>query len=426
MQFEIVLDYFLKQWYYSLLGDGMELLYALIGLLFGIIISMLFFQKKFAKVELERLDQYRLHTDLKANYSSLQTSYTLEQKHQTEKLEQLEQSKKNLEKEFEQLSQTLLSQQSIKNEKNMLTLLQPLQQQIQMFQQQVQNVHVAQTKDSALLIKELSTMHSLNQQMHNDALNLTKALKGENKTQGNWGEVVLERLLESVGLQKGINYTTQTSFTVSQAKRLQPDVIVSLPENREVIIDSKVTLTAYERYVSTDDEPLKQEALKEHIRAILSHINGLSAKEYEAIEEVHSLDFVVMFLPVESAFITAINFDETIITKAIEKNIILATPSTLLAVLRIIRTLWHQENQNTNALEIAKKAGQMYDKLIGFSQDFENVGTHMARAQKSYDDAFNKFSTGRGNLVKQAQDLKALGVAPKKEFSASLLSSHDE
>src|SRR5690606_7410706 len=253
-----------------------------------------------------------------------------------------------------------------------------------------------------------------------DAINLTRALKGDNKVQGSWGEMILERLLEKSGLVRGREYDVQVSFSDAQGRRQQPDVIIRLPEDRHVIIDSKVSLTAYERYCTAEDEAERMAALREHCASLRNHCRGLAAKSYQHLG-IRTLDFVLLFVPIGPADSEAVRHEPELFGYALERNIVIVTPSTLLATLRTIHNIWRFEHQNRHALEIAEKAGRLYDKFVGFVADLDEVGRRLAAAQRAHEDAFRKLSHGRGNLVKTAEDIKALGARAAKSLPAELV-----
>jgi DNA recombination protein RmuC len=271
------------------------------------------------------------------------------------------------------------------------------------------------------LIKEVQRLQELNQKIGEDAANLTKALKGDAKTQGTWGEIILERILEESGLRKGIEYDSQGGFRDTDGKLLKPDVVVHLPEEKDIIIDSKVSLVAYEKYVRTEDADERDRAVKDHLISINAHLKSLESKRYDELPGIKSLDFVLMFIPIESAFMLAIDKDSEIFRKAFDQNIMIVSPSTLLVTLRTIQSIWRYEYQNKNALEIAEKAGNLYDKFVGFVADLEKLGDQIDNAQKAYDGAHNKLISGKGNLVSRAQTLIDLGVKSRKRLPASVI-----
>lgn len=261
----------------------------------------------------------------------------------------------------------------------------------------------------------------LNQSLSQDAKNLTRALKGSSKAQGNWGELVLERVLEASGLRKGEEYDVQESHTRDDGSRAQPDVVVHLPEDRHLVVDAKVSLTAYEDFASAETEEDRQRAIKRHLDSIRAHIKGLSDKNYQALYGLKSLDFVLMFIPIEPAFMLGVTHDRELFMDAWQKNVLLVSPSTLLFVVRTVAHLWRQEAQNRNAQDIAKRGAELYDKLVGFVEDLESLGNRLHQAQKEYDAAHSKLTGGRGNVIRQAEMLKQLGVKPTKALPAALV-----
>ncbi len=257
--------------------------------------------------------------------------------------------------------------------------------------------------------------------MTKEANNLTRALKGDSKTQGNWGEFILESILEKSGLVKDREYTIQTSIKNDEGKLLRPDVIINLPENKSMVIDSKVSLTAYEQYVSSEDDAERIKYLSDHVVSVKNHMKRLSPKEYQNLYGLQSLDFVLMFIPIEPAFAAAVQSDSNIFYEAFEKNIVIVSPTTLLATLRTISSLWKQEKQNRNAIEIAKQSGELYDKFVGFMEDLVSIGNNLKQTKDNYDKAMNKLVEGRGNLVKRVENIKQLGAKATKSLPNSLL-----
>jgi DNA recombination protein RmuC len=282
-------------------------------------------------------------------------------------------------------------------------------------------VYVSESKDRASLSAELNILKQINQRMSEEAVNLTSALKGGSQTQGAWGQLALERVLEMSGLEKGREYEIQVHTHDEEGNRFLPDVIVRLPEKRDVVIDSKVSLTAYERYCSTGNEEEKRTAMKAHLTSVRQHIAELGAKRYQDLREVRTLDFVLLFIPVEAAFVLAIKEDASLFREAFEKNIILVCPSTLLVTLRTVANIWRYERQNRNAVKIAKQAGALHDKFVSFVNTLEEVGRSLKKASDSYEEAYRQLATGRGNLVGRAEAFKALGVKAGKSFSQSVL-----
>jgi DNA recombination protein RmuC len=362
--------------------------------------------------------------ELHANIATLTAQLEAQQVQSIEKMALLNDAKDQLSNQFKVLANSIFEEKSRQfNEQNQSSLdniLSPLKIKLHEFQGKVEEVYVQEGKERSALAQQVKQLMELNQQLSSDAHNLTNALKGQAKTQGNWGEFILERVLENAGLIKGNHYKTQESHTREDGTRAQPDVIVYLPEGKHLVIDSKVSIVAYNDYANSDDEAMKNAALKRHIESIKTHIAQLSSKNYHDLYQLKSLDFVIMFIPIEPAFMLAVTQDSEIWQQAWTKNVLLVSPSTLLFVVRTISHLWRQEQQTQNAQDIAKRGGQLYDKLVGFVADLEEVGKRMQQAQKSYDDAFGKFTTGQGNVIAQAQKLKSLGIKTNKSLPASL------
>lgn len=345
--------------------------------------------------------------------------------------EKLEEQKKQLEelqqtftKEFENLANKILEEKSVKfteqNQKNIKNILQPLQERIQLFEQKVDLTHKENIRQNATLREQLQNLQNQNLKITQEAENLTRALKGDSKMQGNWGELVLERVLEKSGLEKDREYSVQQSFTREDGSRVLPDVIINLPNGNKMIVDSKVSLTDYERYVNAE-EAQREGFLKEHVNSLRRHVEQLSAKKYEDLYEMESPDFVLMFVPIETAFSIAINADSDLYNKAFERNIVIVTPSTLLATLRTIDSMWSNEKQRRNAVEIARQAGALYDKFEGFVSDLTKVGKKMDEAKDEYKGAMNKLVEGRGNILTSIEKLKKMGAKAKKSIPEALL-----
>ncbi len=353
--------------------------------------------------------------------TSLQNQNELVKQHLEDKIQTLAHTKDELKKEFENLANKIFESNSTKSNENINLVLKPFKEQLQSFGTRVNEIHTAQTKESSTLLNEIKTLKELNSQISNDAINLTNALKGQNKTQGDWGEMILSKILEQTGLREGKEYSVQGSFTDSDGKRLRPDVILHLPENKDIIIDSKVSLISYLNYVEATSEEGKSKATKELIGSLKTHIKDLSGKRYEDIEQVNTLDFVLLFIPIEGAFMLAVSNDNTLFKLAFENNIMLVSPSTLFVTLRTIENIWRYEHQNENAQLISKKAGDLYDKFASFVKDIEDIGLNIDRTKKAYDGAMNKLSSGRGNIIRRAEEFKSLGVQTKKQINTKLL-----
>ncbi|KXK56780.1 MAG: DNA recombination protein RmuC [Chlorobi bacterium OLB5] len=373
------------------------------------------------ETETERAKVIELGNELassKADYRNLENKLA-EQKNEIEEL----QSK--FTKEFENLASKILEEKSRKftdqNKENLDIILTPLKERISEFEKKVNEVYISETKERSALAEQLKYLHELNKQMSEEANNLTRALKGDTKTQGNWGEFILESILEKSGLEKGREFVIQSTIRSDDGSNLRPDVIINLPDNKSMIIDSKVSLTAYESYCSAEENGLKEKSASEHIHSIRRHIKGLSPKEYQNLYGLNSLDFVLMFIPIEPAFALAVQNDPALFYDAFEKNIVIVSPSTLLATLRTISSIWKQEKQNRNALEIAKKGGELYDKLSGFVDDLIEVGTRMKKANESYEGAMKKLSEGRGNIISRAENLKLMGAKASKAIDQRII-----
>ncbi|EGR0064808.1 DNA recombination protein RmuC [Vibrio parahaemolyticus] len=341
-----------------------------------------------------------------------------------EKLEILEQAEVRLKQQFEHLANQLFEEKTAKvdlqNRQSLEGLLSPLKEQLEGFKKQVNDSFSQEAKERHTLVHELKNLQRLNEQMTREAVNLTQALKGDNKQQGNWGEVVLARVLAESGLREGHEYETQVNLQSEAGKRYQPDVIVHLPQNKQVVVDSKMALVAYERYFNAETDAERDRALSAHLTALRAHIKGLSMKDYHKLKGIQSLDYVLMFIPVEPAFQVAIQADPSLIKDAMEQNIILVSPTTLLVALRTIDNLWRNERQNENAKLIAQRATKLYDKLRLFIDDMEGLGGALDRANQTYQGAMNKLATGRGNVIRQAESFRQLGVEIKRPISSDL------
>ena len=342
-----------------------------------------------------------------------------------EKLEQFNESKKQLTDQFRNLAQDILEEKSqrfaTQNQQNLDLILKPLQEKISDFRKRVDDVYSEEVKERASLQAEIHNLTALNLQMSQDANALTKALRGDSKAQGNWGELVLETILENCGLRKGHEFDVQDTQRTEEGNVVYPDVVIHLPESKHVVIDSKVSIAAYTRFVQTDDPDVQKLELTAHVSSIRAHMNGLSAKNYQSLYGLGSIDFVLMFIPIEPAFLAAIGHQSNLFQDALAKNIVLVCPSTLHATVRTIAHVWRQEHQNRNALEIARLCGAMYDKFVGFVDDLDGVGKSISQTQKNYDEAYKKLTTGNGNLVRSAQRVKELGVKPNKSLPNTLI-----
>ncbi len=374
-----------------------------------------------AKLQESQRQAGQYHADL----TGLKTSLAEQSKQSAEKIALLSNAREQLKHEFQHLAQRIFEEKSNtfskQNRASIDQLISPLREQLGDFKKRVEDVYDKEARDRAALQAEINHLKELNQRIGREALNLTRALKGDSKTRGNWGEVVLERVLEASGLQRGREYEVQVSCADPQGRRYQPDVIVRLPEGKDVIIDAKVSLRDYEAFFNSEDPAEKEAALRAHVEALRTHLRQLAAKDYQDLEGVRSLDFVLMFIPVEAAFLAAVEKDGGIFGEAFEKNIMLVSPSTLLVTLRTIQNIWRYEYQNRYALEIAKKGGALYDKFVGFIGALEEIGHQLDKAKAAYRSAFDRLATGRGNLVRRSQELKAMGVKAGKELPARIV-----
>lgn len=364
--------------------------------------------------------------------SQLQSEHARQEelnKAQTEKIQLLENTEKRLNEQFENLANKIFQAKSEtfsqQNRQGINDLLSPLKQQIEGFKKQISDQYVREGQERASLKTEILSLQKLNQKITEEASALTKALKGDNKQQGNWGEMVLEKILEESGLREGHEYVTQESLKNEQGKTYQPDVVVHLPQEKDIVIDSKVSLSAYERYYSEQDDSLKTAHLKEHVNSIKGHVRELGKKNYHDLQGIKTLDYVLMFIPIESAFLLAIEEAPELVKLAMDNNILIVSPTNLLVALRTINNIWQYEYQNQNAQEIAKKAGDLYDKFHGFITDMEKLGENLGTVQKRYQEATAKLYQGRGNLVKRIEDFRKLGVQSNKKLDAKVLAKAD-
>ena len=327
--------------------------------------------------------------------------------------------------QFENLANKILEEKTLKfteqNQHNLKNILNPLQEKITDFEKKVENTHKESIDYHAALRQQILGLKEMNLQMSKETLNLTKALKGDSKIQGNWGELVLERVLEKSGLEKGREYEIQKSFTTEEGNRVQPDVIINLPDGKKMIVDSKVSLTAYEKYINEEDDEQKNSFLKEHVNSLKRHVEQLGSKNYQHLYQMESPDFVLLFIPIEPAFAIALNEDTQLYNKAFERNIVIVTPSTLLATLRTIDSMWTNQKQQENAYEIARQAGALYDKFDGFVTDLVKIGKKMDEAKTEYEGAMNKLVDGKGNLITSVQKLKIMGAKAKKSLPDAIL-----
>lgn len=374
----------------------------------------------------EQLDNARLaNAGLEADLREQDARHFEEQKAADEKIKLLENAEERLRIQFESLANRLFEQKTRtvdeQNKMSLEMLLSPLKEQLEGFKKQVNDNFTQESRERHTLVHQINSLKQLNEQMAQEAINLTQALKGDNKAQGNWGEVVLARVLSDSGLREGHEYQTQVSLENEEGKRYQPDVVVHLPQQKDVVVDAKMSLVAYERFFNADTVAERELAMSEHVASMRAHMRGLSRKDYHQLHGIRSLDYVLMFIPVEPAFQAAIEADPALIRDAMDLNIMLVSPTTLLVALRTINNLWRNERQNQNAKEIAERASKLYDKLRLFVNDMEAMGQSLEKANQSYQGAMNKLATGRGNVIRQAESFKQLGVEVKRDISAPLV-----
>jgi DNA recombination protein RmuC len=343
----------------------------------------------------------------------------------SDRIQMLTEAKESLSNQFKTLANDILEEKSKRfseqNQESLGSLLDPLKLQIGEFKAKVEEVYVQEGKDRVELKKQVEMLAELNRTIGDEARNLTSALKGSNKVQGNYGELILEKVLEASGLRKGIEYHVQVSHTTDEGRRLQPDVVIELPGDRRLVVDSKISLDAYQEAVNAVDDDSRESYLKAHIASLQTHVRGLSDKNYQQLYGLKSLDFVIMFVPLEPAFMMAVTHQRDLFGDAWNRNVLLVSPSTLLFVVRTVAHLWRQEAQTRNAQEIAEQGASLYDKLVGFVEDLDDLGNRLKQAQKSYNDAYKKLSTGNDNAIRQSQKLVKLGVKPKKSLPEAIV-----
>ena len=410
----------------------------LFGLPFGVCAGLLVYalnlRSSLARLELQAETELALALSLRSerdqaiqNAIRLEAELDSERKQGLGRIESLNEAKEALTNQFKNLANEILEDKSKRfteqNAASLDALLKPLQTKLTEFKEQVNTSYGNEARERHALKSEIERLANLNLRMSDETRSLTQALKGDSKVQGNWGELVLESILESSGLRKGEEYLVQDSHTQMDGSRLQPDVVIKLPEGRSLVVDSKVSITAYARYAETTDPTVAEQELAAHILSLRQHIQGLSGKNYSSLYGVGSVDFVLMFVPIEPAFLLALKTAPNLYQEALAKNIVLVCPSTLMATLRTVAHLWRQDHQNRNALEIAKQCGSLYDKFVGFVDDLEKLGQRLDQAQTSYHEAFNKLKTGKGNLIRSAERVRELGVKPSKNLASPLIES---
>ncbi|MNM62842.1 DNA recombination protein RmuC [compost metagenome] len=373
---------------------------------------------------LERANREAELRRLEAQTARLDAELREQQESHQQRLEDLQEARDTLRAQFADMATKIFDEREQRfaqtSQQHLGQLLDPLKERIQAFEKRVEESYQQEARERFSLGKELERLQQLNLRLSDEATNLTRALKGQ-KTQGNWGELILERVLEQAGLEKGREYQTQVSLKSADGERFQPDVLIMLPGDKQVVVDAKVSLTAYQQFVSDTDGEHAQAALKQHVQSLRNHVKGLSSKDYNRLEGLHSLDFVLLFVPIEAAFSAALQAEPNLFQEAFDRQIVIVSPTTLLATLRVIDSLWKQERQGQNAREIAERAGWLYDKFVLFIQDLDELGNRLQQVDKAYAAARNKLCEGRGNLVSRSEQLKLLGARASKSLPADLL-----
>ena len=420
------------------LWSGLDLNSLSIGVLAGLLVAIAMFfialrrgsrsVEETLQPEIDRLETEL--TDTSRELAVNQTRLEEQQKHFEKEKSGLEKAEKRLSASFERLAGKVFDDRSKQftdlSEKQLEGLLKPLTKDLETFRETADKTHKEDIRQHAALQERLKQLEGLNQQLNEEAKNLTRALTADVKAQGNWGEQQLERLMELAGLVKGEHYLTQVSVKGKDGNRLQPDFVLILPEGRSIILDSKVSLTDWTRYQSADDETEREASLNSHVQSIKNQIDNLAGKNYPAAEDLNALDFVLMFVPIESALIAALQKDSSLPEYALKKNVALLSPANFLATVRTVASVWQIHKQNTNAKEIAQRAGFLYDKFVGFTDNLRQVGGRLDQARKAYDDAFSQLTTGSGNLVGQTEKLRALGAKHAKQLEAGLVEKATE
>lgn len=374
--------------------------------------------------QLERANREAELRRLEAQAARLEAELREQQESHQQRLEDLQHARDTLRAQFAEMATKIFDEREQRfaqtSQQHLGQLLDPLKERIQAFEKRVEESYQQEARERFSLGKELERLQQLNLRLSDEATNLTQALKGQ-KTQGNWGELILERVLEHAGLEKGREYQTQVSLKSADGERYQPDVLIMLPGDKQVVVDAKVSLTAYQQFVGDPNTESAQAALKQHVQSLRSHVKGLSSKDYNRLDGLHSLDFVLLFVPIEAAFSAALQAEPNLFQEAFDRQIVIVSPTTLLATLRVIDSLWKQERQSQNAREIAERAGWLYDKFVLFIQDLDELGSRLQQVDKAYAAARNKLCEGRGNLVSRSEQLKLLGARASKSLPGDLL-----
>ncbi len=382
-------------------------------------------QERINKLEGEKNQHLEKLSLERQSLSQIEEAYKAQKERLADQERFIKETQTKFSKDFEIIAAQILKQKTAEftevNRTNLDILLNPLKENIKAFEDKVEKVYKSESDERHVLKGEISKLMELNRQISDEAHNLTRALKGENKKQGNWGEMVLDKLLEGSGLIEGVNYSRQNSFAIQNGNRQQPDVVIHLPDDKHLVIDAKVSLVAYERLVSATEEDDLKSLLTLHVNSVKNHITGLSGKNYHDLYQINSPEYVLLFVPIESSYAVAVQHDQNLFDFAWSKRVVVVTPSTLLATLKTVASIWKQEQQTRNAMDIATKAGQLYDKFVGFVNDLRKVGDSLDKSQKAYGDAMNKLTTGHGNLVTRVETLRKLGAKTNKEIDSEFL-----
>lgn len=400
-----------------------EIIFIVVTLILGGIIVVLYQQQRSGKSELA--EYQKLYDESKLEKVRLETQISSLQERLEQSQNNFSSQEKNLKEQLELMAKSFVQQGTqqlkVENESHLQQLLKPFQEKLTAFQQEVKEQKEKGIEQYSSMKEMIGHLHKQHTEMHSTAQNLVDALRGEQKIQGDWGEYALERILETSGLEKGIDYKTQDSFKDEHGNHQRPDVVIYLPDNKHLIIDSKVSMVAFERYINAEDEETKRRELSNHITSVRNHIRQLGDKNYSSIEELGSPDFVLLFIPLESSFALAIKEEPVLYEQALAKKVVLVTPSTLLATLKTVSSIWKHEKQTKNAIEIADQAAKLYDKFVGFLSDMEKIGQRQSDAQKAFNDAMNKLKDGNGNLIRSTEKLRELGVKSKKDIDKKYL-----
>ena len=408
----------------------MTFAYFLLGVLVGLAIAWILQKRSAGKLNIELSAERQSVVSLKSDLARSENEVAHREATMAQYRADLEKVQERFTAAFENLASRILDERAAKlkteNTTSLGQLLDPLRQQITDFRQRVDTIHTSDTSDRSALRAQVKELTVLNQQVTTEAKNLTGALKGQAKAQGAWGELILESILEKSGLVKNSEYTMQACFTTAEGKRALPDVVVNLPESKHIVVDAKVSLTAYDKYCSCEDGPHREVALKEHLVSLKRHVKELSGKNYSELYQITSPDFVLLFVPIESAFSLAWQSDPNLVLDAFDSNVLLVTASTLMATLRIIRNFWGREKQTRNVLEIARQGGALYDQFVRFYDDLTDLGQHLRKAEEAYTSARDRLKTGKGNLVKRVEDIRKLGAKTSKTLPLDLTQEADD